>query len=89
MKERLCSWKCGRKTARHCGTCIHCCNARDERNRRIDAGLEAYVPPQDRPGHRLYERKNKERVPTEAQTAALTRARAAKSLKQMPQAEVG
>lgn len=87
-KQRACSWKCGRTTNRICGICLNCCNERDERNRRIDAGLEAYVPPQDRPGHRFYERKNKERVVTDAQKAALATARAAKSLKQMPQAGV-
>ena len=54
MKERRCRWKCGQMTDRRCGICLLCCNARDERNRRIDAGLESYVPPQDRPGHRLY-----------------------------------
>lgn len=56
-KGKLCRWKCGRRTDRRCGICIQCITARDERNRRIDAGIEAYVPPAKRPGHRLYEGK--------------------------------
>jgi len=79
-----CRWNCGRRTDRRCGICLECCNERDERNRRIDAGLESYVPPQDRPGHRFYDRKRVKR--TDNQRKALTAARAVKSLKQMPKA---
>jgi hypothetical protein len=85
-RDRLCRWQCGRRTDRRCGICLQCCNERDERNRRIDAGLEAYVSPQDRSGHRFSERKQGKR--TDDQLKALRAARAAKSLKQMPQAEV-
>jgi hypothetical protein len=84
---KLCRWKCGRKTDRRCGICLHCCDERDERDRRIDAGVEPYVPPQDRLGHRFYERK----VLSESKKAALTKARAIKQAKfsdQMPQAGV-
>lgn len=81
MKLKLCAWKCGRKTDRRCGICLECCNARDEMNKRIDAGLEAYVPPDKRPGHRFYKPQGvKPRA--DMQRDALTQARMAKSLKQ-------
>jgi hypothetical protein len=80
-RTKLCRWNCGRKTDRICGICIHCC---DERDKAIASGAP-YVPPSRRPGHRFYERK---RVLSEAQKAALTRARAAKFSVQMRQAEL-
>lgn len=76
---KLCRWNCGRKTDRICGICIHCC---DERDRQIASGAP-YIPPSERPGHRFYKRKR-----SEAQKAALSRARAAKSSVQMRQAEL-
>jgi hypothetical protein len=57
MKPRLCRWNCGRKTERRCGVCIQCCDARDDKNRQIDAGKMPYIPPNERPWHRFYERK--------------------------------
>lgn len=71
MKPKPCRWRCGRTTDRRCGICLACCDARDERNKRIDQELEPYVPPQDRPGHRLYERKQGER--TDKQRASITK----------------
>ena len=70
-------------TDRHCRICLECCNARDEMNKRIDAGLEAYVPPDKRPRHRFYKPEGVKQVATDKQRAALSRARAAKSLKQI------
>ena len=78
MKQRLCRWKCRRKTNRRDGICLECCNERDERNRRIDAGLEAYIPPEKRPGHRFYKRKTAKAERTANQQAALTKARTAR-----------
>ena len=66
-KPRLCRWKCGRKTDRRCGICLPCC---DERDRKI-AG-DPYVPPSQLPGHRF------KKSVTEAQKAALVKARASK-----------
>jgi hypothetical protein len=89
MANKLCRWNCGRKTDRRCGICIYCCDERDKRNKRIDAGLEAYVPPDKRPGHRFYKGPTGKRPMTDKQRAALTKARATKSadpLKQMPSA---
>ncbi len=77
MKARNCRWNCGRKTERRCGICIFCCDARDERDRLIDAGKLAYIPPSERPGHRFYERKQLIRSP--AQKAAIDKLNAAKS----------
>lgn len=86
MKARLCRWKCGRKTERRCGICVQCCDARDERNRRIDAGTAPYVPPTERPGHRLYERKQL----NSGQKDALVKARAVrKSNLARPNAQPG
>src|SRR4030095_15683192 len=48
-KTKTCKWGCGRRTDRRCGICIYCIDERDERDRRIDAGLEAYLPPSQRP----------------------------------------
>ena len=76
MKLKLCAWKCGRKTDRRCGVCLECCNARDEMNKRIDAGLEAYVPPDKRPGNRFY----KGEIST-SMRAALTKATSARMAK--------
>ena len=50
---KRCRWKCGRMTDRICGICLDCCNARDERDRQIDSDLASYIPPEQRPGHRL------------------------------------
>ena len=77
-REKPCRWKCGRRTDRRCGICLDCCDARDQRNKRIDAELEAYVPPSKRPEHRLYEGKPKRPV-TDKQRAAIAKARAVKS----------
>lgn len=65
---KLCRWKCGNKTERRCGICLACCNRRDETNRQIDAGLIAYVPPQDRPGHRFFEKKKLVRSPAQVES---------------------
>ena len=62
-------------TDRRCGICLECCNARDEMNKRIDAGLEAYIPPDKRPGHRFYKG---ERKLSEAKRAVLMKATAAR-----------
>lgn len=70
----LCRWKCGRKTDRICRICLECCNERDAKNKRIDAGLEAYVPPTERPDHRFYKGGKRER--TAGQKAALEKAQA-------------
>lgn len=79
MKERFCRWKCGRKTDRRCRICLQCCTERDELHARIHAGLAKYIPPQDRPGHRFYERKVAPR--SEAQKAAAMRLGNASRLK--------
>jgi hypothetical protein len=42
MSERLCRCMCGRQTNRRCGICVQCCDSRDERNKRIDAGTARY-----------------------------------------------
>lgn len=54
-KGELCRW-CRGPLGDHrpSGICLSCCDARDERNRQISAGLIPYVPPDQRPGHRLY-----------------------------------
>ena len=83
MKFKLCAWKCGRKTDRRCGICLECCEERDRLNRAIDAGTAAYVPPEKRPGHSLYKANTAKRSMSVKQTAALTQARMAKSLKQL------
>ena len=71
-KQKPCIWNCGRLTDRHCRICLDCCNARDEVNKRIDAGLEAYVPPDKRPGHRFYKPEGRgKRALTEKQRAAM------------------
>jgi len=88
MKLKLCAWKCGRKTDRRCGICLECCNQRDEINKRIDAGLETYVPPDKRAGHRFYKPQGA-KPRTDMQRAALTHARMAKSLKQTPNQGAG
>ena len=54
MSERLCRWKCTRKTSRRCGICLQCCDERDEHNKRLDAGTTKHIPPTERPGHRFY-----------------------------------
>jgi hypothetical protein len=84
MMQRHCQWKCGRLTDRICGICLQCCNGRDDLNRQIDAGVVAYVPPDQRPGHRFYKADKPKKAMTEAQRQSLAQARAAKSLKQMP-----
>ena len=81
MRQRLCRWKCGRKTDRICGICLFCC---DERDRQIASGAP-YIPPSERPGHRFYKGDKRER--TAKQKAALTslnQSRVAKSAKEMP-----
>ena len=50
---KRCRW-CSRETARHCGICLACCDKRDERNRQLDVDWTKYVPPDLRPGHRLF-----------------------------------
>ena len=73
-----CRWKCGRTAPdRASGICLECCDARDARDKRIDAGLEAYTPPSLRPGHRLFERPK--RVMSEAHRAKMTAARKRKA----------
>ena len=80
--HRDCSW---RLWTAHliCGICLECCNERDERDRQIDAGAIAYVPPDQRPGHRFYKGPSGKRQMTEARKQSLAQARAAKSLKQI------
>jgi hypothetical protein len=86
---KLCRWHCGNQTDRRCGICVNCCDARDKRNRQIDAGLMAYTPPSKRPGHPFFEgsaRKGR----TDKQKAALATtnaARVADSAKELPVAE--
>ena len=79
-KPKPCAWKCGRLTERRCRICLECCNARDELDKRIDAGLAKYIPPDQRPGHRFYKGDGPKRVMTDKQKAALRAARVAKSL---------
>jgi hypothetical protein len=50
---KRCRW-CNRETTRHCGVCLLCCDKRDERNRQLDADWTKYIPPDLRPGHRLF-----------------------------------
>lgn len=86
MKKQLCIWNCGRMTERRCGICIFCIDERDERDRQIDAGKVAYIPPTERPGHRFYERKQL----SEAQKAAIVKANAAKKAQMArPNAQLG
>jgi hypothetical protein len=70
-KPRLCRWNCGRKTDRRCGVCLFCC---DKRDRQFASGVP-YVPPSERPRHRLY-KGNKQR--SEAQRLAVQKLNAAK-----------
>ena len=72
MSERLCRWKCTRRTNRRCGICLQCCDERDEHNKRIDAGTAKYIPPTERPGHRFY-------VSSERKAARLVRGAKAKA----------
>lgn len=86
--QKHCRW-CKAETDARSGICILCCAERDRHDKAIDAGTEKYVLPENRPGHRFYERK---RVPrTEAQKAAAkqlgNRARAAKLDKERPTGE--
>ena len=85
---KLCLWHCGNPTDRRCGICLNCCDARNERNRQIDAGLIAYTPPSKRPEHRFFEDvAKKARTRTDKQKEAMTKARATRAailLKQMP-----
>ena len=69
-RERFCRWQCGRRTDRRCGICLQCCNERDKRDRRIDAGLEAYVPPEKRPAHPLQKRSRQEAEDGRAENGA-------------------
>jgi len=74
-------------TDRRCRICLPCCQARDAKNNRIDAGLEAYVPPQDRPGHRFYKAGRRERsAKQKAALTSLNQSKLAESAKRMPQA---
>lgn len=41
---KKCRW-CGVESKRRCGICLNCADARDELNKRIDAGKVVYVPP--------------------------------------------
>lgn len=70
---KRCRW-CKAETDRRCGICLMCCEVRDRQNRLIDAGKAAYVPPEQRPGHRFYRRKQL----NEGQKAALAKANASK-----------
>jgi len=78
MKSRKCRWNCGRMTERRCFICLSCIKDRDERNRRIDLGLAAYIPPSKRPGHRFFEGRVK-KPPSEAQLAHLRRLHASRN----------
>jgi len=73
MKLKLCAWKCGRKTDRHCGVCLECCKKRD-----ADIANGAPYRP-----YRLDKSTGAKQARTDVQRAALTRARMAKSLKQL------
>ena len=75
MRQRACRWRCGRLTDRICGICLQCCNERDERDRQIDAGAIAYVPPDQRPGHRFYKGLAGKRQISEARKYSLAQAR--------------
>jgi len=84
-RVKFCRWKCGGPTANRTGICNNCWKASVDRHRQIDAGVIAYVPPQDRPGHRLYKRRRVKR--TAEQEASLTRVNTDKSAitaKEMP-----
>src|SRR5262245_24188046 len=83
MRKRLCHWRCGRRTDRICGICLECCKERDERDRQIDAGAVAYVPPDKRPGHRFYKADKPKRVISDAHKEARAQARRAKSMKRI------
>ena len=77
--ELKCSWGCGASVVgRRCRICVACIDKRDAKNAAIDAGKAVYVPPQDRPGHRFYERraKMKGKPRSKAQLAATERMRA-------------
>jgi hypothetical protein len=71
-KPRLCRWNCSRKTDRRCGICIYCC---DERDQQFASGAP-YVPPSERPGHRLYKGNKKQR--SESQRLAVQKLNASK-----------
>lgn len=79
---KKCRW-CGVESNRRCGICLNCADARDELNKRIDAGKAVYVPPERRPGHRFYKRRGRPR--TEKQIAAANRLKLANKAKQTAQ----
>lgn len=87
MKPRLCRWRCGRKTPNRSGICLECVKQRDDTNKRIDAGLEAYVQPEERPNHRFFKRKQLS-AGQKASIAKANAAKQAKSLGQMPHTEL-
>lgn len=58
---KKCRW-CKAFTDRRCGICLPCCDARDEYDRKIDAGLAPYIPPEEIPGHRFYKRKHERSI---------------------------
>jgi hypothetical protein len=55
---------------------LQCCNERDEKDRQIDAGAVAYVPPDKRPGHRFYKADKPKRMLSDAHKQALADGRA-------------
>lgn len=63
---------------RVCKICVPCIAKRDARDLLLDKDFSKYVGPQDRPGHRLYERRAKGRArSTKPLSAAQLAARAA------------
>jgi len=55
-KVKLCRW-CGLATKRRSGICLDCCEKRDAYDKLIDEGKAPYIPPEERPNHRFYKRK--------------------------------
>lgn len=75
MKLKLCKWRCGRRTQAHSGICLECTTERDRHDKAIDAGTEKYIPPEQRPGHRFFKRRQR----SEAQKAGIAKGKATKA----------
>lgn len=70
-KPKICRWCHKPQATNRVSICSPCLVARDEKNKRIDReGIKSYVPPQERPGHRLYEGPIGKRPRSEKQIAA-------------------
>ena len=85
VKKRPCLW-CDQRTDRLCGICLDCCRRRDAYDKAIDEGKSRYIPPTERPNHRLFGHKEL----SEAKKAALDKATASKTARiQRPNAPHG